>query len=44
VVSCSGDKIEKNDMRVACSSDAGEDKRVRGFGGETGGNETTGET
>jgi hypothetical protein len=31
-------------MGVACSSDGGEERRVQGFGGETPGKETTGET
>jgi hypothetical protein len=30
-----GDKIEKNELGGACSSDAGGERRVQGFGGET---------
>jgi hypothetical protein len=30
-----GDKIEKNEMGAACSSDGGGERRVQGFGGET---------
>jgi hypothetical protein len=30
-----GDKIEKNEMGGACSSDGGRERRVQGFGGET---------
>jgi hypothetical protein len=40
---CAGDKIEKNDMGGERSSD-GEGWGVQGFGGETWGKETTGET
>ena len=32
---CSGDKIEKNDIGVACSAYGGEKNRIQGFGGET---------
>jgi hypothetical protein len=32
---CAGDKIEKNKMGGACSSDRGGERRVQGFGGET---------
>jgi hypothetical protein len=39
---CAGDKIEKNEMGVVCSS-VGE-WRVKGFGGETWGKVTTGKT
>jgi hypothetical protein len=39
-----GDKIEKNEMGEACSSDGGGDMIVQGFGGETRGKEATGET
>jgi len=36
-----GDKIEKNEMGGACSMNGGEERRIQGFGGETGGQETT---
>ena len=39
-----GDKIEKNETGGACSAYVGEEKRIQGFGGETWGKETTGET
>jgi len=32
---CSGDKMEKNEIGVACSADGGEERRIQGFGGET---------
>jgi hypothetical protein len=32
---CAGDKIEKNEMSGACSSDGGRERRVQGFGEET---------
>ena len=32
---CSGDKIEKNETRGACSAYGGGERRVEGFGGET---------
>ena len=41
---CSGNKIEKNEMGGACSVYGGEERCMQGFGGETGGNETTWET
>jgi len=31
----SGDKIEKNEMGGTCSAYGGEERRIRGFGGET---------
>jgi len=37
-----GYKIDKNDMGGACSAYGGVERRIRGFGGETGENETTG--
>jgi hypothetical protein len=36
------DKLEKNEMGSACSSDLVERRHVQGLGGETRGNETTG--
>jgi len=39
-----GEKIEKNEMGGACSGYGGGERRVQGFGGETGGKETAGET
>jgi hypothetical protein len=39
-----GDKIEKNEMGEACSAYGGGERRAQGFGGETLGKETTGET
>jgi hypothetical protein len=33
--SCSGDKIEKNEMGGVCSAYGGEDMRIQGFGAET---------
>jgi len=39
-----GDKIEKNEMGGARSAYGGWERRVQGFGGETWGKETTGET
>jgi hypothetical protein len=41
---CAGDKIKKNEMGGACSTDGGGERRVQGFGGVTCGKETTGET
>jgi len=41
---CSGDHIEKNEMGGACSAYGGEDRRIRGFGGDTWGKETTWKT
>jgi hypothetical protein len=41
---CSGDKLQKNDMGVACSACGGEERRIQGFGGETCGKGTTCET
>jgi hypothetical protein len=38
------DKIERNDMAGACSSDGGGERRVQGFGTETCGKKNTGET
>jgi hypothetical protein len=32
---CSGDEIEKNEMRGACSTMGGEERCIQGFGGET---------
>ena len=32
---CAGDKIEKNEMGGACSAYGGEERRTRGFVGET---------
>jgi hypothetical protein len=32
---CAGDKIEKNEMGVAYSSNGGGESRVKGFGVET---------
>ena len=32
---CSGDKIEKNEMGMACSAYGGEERRIQGFGRET---------
>jgi hypothetical protein len=32
---CSGDKIEKNEKRRACSAYGGEERRIQAFGGET---------
>jgi hypothetical protein len=32
---CAGDKIEKNEMGGACSSEVGVERCVQGFGGET---------
>ena len=39
---CASDKIKKNEMGGACGEHGR--RRVQGFGGETGGKETTGET
>ena len=39
-----GDKIEKNEMGRACGAYGYGEGGVQGFGGETGGKETTGET
>ena len=36
--------IKKNEMGGACGAYGGGERRVQGFGGETGGKETTGET
>jgi hypothetical protein len=41
---CTGVKIEKNEMGGACSAVGGRESRVQGFGGESWGKETTGET
>jgi hypothetical protein len=41
---CSGDKIGKNEMGGACSEYGGEERCVKGVGGETFWKETTGET
>jgi hypothetical protein len=41
---CAGDKIEKNKMGGACSSDGKGESCVQDFDGETWGKETTGET
>jgi hypothetical protein len=41
---CAGDKIEKNEMGGACSSDGGGERLVQGFGGETCGKESNGES
>jgi hypothetical protein len=38
------DKIEKKKMGRACSAYGGEERRIQGFGGETGGKEITWET
>jgi hypothetical protein len=38
---CSGDKIENNDMDWACSAYEGEERHMQGFGGETRRKETT---
>jgi len=35
ISSCSGDKIEKNEMGKACSAYGGEERCIQGFGGET---------
>ena len=32
---CSGDQIEKDDMDGACSTYGGDQRCIRGFGGET---------
>jgi len=32
---CSGDKIEKNEMRGACSAYRGEERLIQGFRGKT---------
>jgi hypothetical protein len=40
---CSGDKIEKNEMSVACSTYGGEERCIQVLGGELG-EETTWET
>jgi len=39
-----GDKIEKNEKGRACGAYGGEERHIQGFGGETGGKETTWET
>ena len=39
---CSGDKIEKNEMGWACGAYGGEERRIQGFDGETGGKEALG--
>jgi len=36
--------MKRNEMGVACGTYGGEERRVQGLGGETGENETTGET
>ena len=41
---CAGGKIEKNEMGGACGAYGGGERCAQGFGGETGGKETTGET
>jgi len=41
---CGSDKIKKKDMGGACDAYGGGEWRVQGFGGETFGKETTGET
>ena len=41
---CSGDKTEKNEMGGACSAYGGEERQIQGFGAETRGKETAGET
>ena len=41
---CSRDKIEKNEIGGSCSAFGGEERRIQGFGGETGGKETIWET
>ena len=41
---CAGDKIEKNEIGGACSAYGVEERRLQGFGGETWGKETIGET
>ena len=41
---CLGDQIEKNEMGGACSAYGGEEIRIRGFVGETGGKEATWKT
>jgi hypothetical protein len=39
-----GDKIKKNEIGGACSLDGRVERRVQGFGGETCGKKTTGES
>jgi hypothetical protein len=41
---CAGDKINKNEVDVACSTYKGGERHVQGFGGDIGQKETTGET
>jgi hypothetical protein len=41
---CPGAKIEKTEMAGACSAYGGGKRHVQGFGGETWGKETNGET
>ena len=41
---CAGDKIEKNEMGGACGTYGGREMCAQGFGGETWGTETIGET
>jgi len=41
---CSGDKIKNYEIDGAYSMYGGEERYIQGFGGETGGKETTGET
>ena len=41
---CASDKIKKNEMGGASSAYGEGERRVQGFGGETWGKETTGET
>ena len=44
VYHCEGGKIEKNEMGGACGAYGGGERGVQGFGGETWGKETIGET
>ena len=41
---CADDKIEKNEMGGACDTYGGRERCAQGFGGETWGKETIGET
>ena len=41
---CAGDKIEKNEMGKARGTYGGRERCAQGFGGETRGKETIGET
>jgi hypothetical protein len=43
-IHCAGGKIEKNEMGGACGAYGGGESCAHGFGGETGGKETNGET